>query len=137
MPLMCICRVALEFLREIRLKAQTDLDASRDQGACVFGLGVVFVDEAAALSTTSLNPENNIEEISSIVLSESEKRLPLHIAKLQDLFVDEDSLSSPGEPAVFTCRLRLWNGCLALNRYTCRCKSNLKDGCSSCDFDFE
>jgi len=94
---MCICRVALEFLREIRLKAQTDLDASRDQGERVFRLGVVFVDEAAALSAAPRNSEHDIEEIRSIVLSESERRLPLHIAKLQDLFVERHSLSSPGE----------------------------------------
>jgi hypothetical protein len=95
--LICICRVALEFLREIRLKAQTDLDASREQGTRVFGLGVVFVDEAAALSAISLNSEHNIEEISSIVLSESERPVPLHIAKLQDVFEDKDIRSSPGE----------------------------------------
>jgi hypothetical protein len=79
------------------LKAQTDLDASREQGTRVFGLGVVFVDEAAALSAISLNSEHNIEEISSIVLSESERPVPLHIAKLQDVFEDKDIRSSLGE----------------------------------------
>ncbi|KAG0618110.1 hypothetical protein M758_4G039800 [Ceratodon purpureus] len=34
--LVCNCRVALKFLREIRLKAQTDLDASRDHGRVFF-----------------------------------------------------------------------------------------------------
>lgn len=86
-------RVGLEFLREIRLKAQTDLDASRDKGTRVFGLGVVYVDETAASSATS---ENNIDEISSIVFSESERRIPFHVGKLQDLFVENGSLSSSG-----------------------------------------
>ena len=94
--LFCNCRVALEFLREIRLKAQTDLDASRDQGTRVFGLGVVFVDEAGAQSS-SQNSEHNVEEISSIVLSENERPVPLHIVKLQDVFEDKDLRSSPGE----------------------------------------
>lgn len=76
------------------MKAQTDLDASRDHGTRVFGLGVVFVDESAA---SSLNTERNIEEISSIVLSESERAVPLHIAKLQGVFEDESLRSSPGE----------------------------------------
>ncbi|KAG0585648.1 hypothetical protein KC19_2G027500 [Ceratodon purpureus] len=88
-------RVALEFLREIRLKAQTDLDASRDQGTRVFGLGVVFVDEAGAQSS-SQNSEHNVEEISSIVVSENERPVPLHIVKLQDVFEDKDLRSSPG-----------------------------------------
>lgn len=92
-----MCRVALEFLREIRLKAQTDLDASRDKGTRVFGLGVVYVDETAASSATS---ENNINEISSIVFSESERRISFHVEKLQDLFGENDFLSSSGEHSV-------------------------------------
>lgn len=94
--LICICRVALEFLREIRLRQQTDLDASRGQGTRVFGLGVVFVDEAAAWSGPSLDLEHTIEEISSIILTESERPVPLHIAKLQDVFEAEGLRSSVG-----------------------------------------
>ena len=105
--MICVCRVALEFLREIRLKAQTDLDASRDQGTRVFGLGVIFVDEAAALPASSPNHEHNIDEISSIVLSESERAVPLHIAKLQDVFEDKEFRSSPGES--YQCEVKLWN----------------------------
>ncbi|XP_024395576.1 cytoplasmic tRNA 2-thiolation protein 2 isoform X2 [Physcomitrium patens] len=89
-------RVALEFLREIRLRQQTDLDASRGQGTRVFGLGVVFVDEAAAWSGPSLDLEHTIEEISSIILTESERPVPLHIAKLQDVFEAEGLRSSVG-----------------------------------------
>jgi hypothetical protein len=74
-----------------------DLDACREQGTHVFGLSVVFVDEAIALSATSLNSKHNIEEINSIVVFESERSIPLHIAKLQDVFEDKDIRSSPGE----------------------------------------
>ena len=95
-----LCRVALEFLREIRLKAQTDMDASREQGQSVFGLGVVFVNEATAKNVTRSEAQCMVDEITSIVSSDDERPLPLHIAGLQDVFNDDDLCTATGEKII-------------------------------------
>jgi hypothetical protein len=84
-------RVALEFLREIRSKAQSDKDASRDQrsGLTVFGLGVVFVNEAAVLQVSSADAQLVEDKISSIVCTGSPRLETLHIARLEDVFKNE------------------------------------------------
>jgi hypothetical protein len=86
-----LCRVALEFLREIRSKAQSDKDASRDQrsGLTVFGLGVVFVNEAAVLQVSSADAQLVEDKISSIVCTGSPRLETLHIARLEDVFKNE------------------------------------------------
>lgn len=92
-----LCRVALEFLCEIRLKAQMDMDASREQGQSVFGLGVVFVNEATAKNVTRMEAQCLIDEITSIVSSDDERPLPLHIVGLQDVFNNDDLRTATGE----------------------------------------
>lgn len=79
--------MALEFLREIRLKAQTNTDASREQGLPVFGLGVVFVSEANVTCISSSEAQHEIDKIASIISSKEQRLLPLHIARLQDVFL--------------------------------------------------
>ncbi|CAK9279109.1 unnamed protein product [Sphagnum jensenii] len=84
-------RVALEFLREIRSKAQSDKDASRDHrsGLTVFGLGVVFVNEATVLQVSSADAQLVEDKISSIVCTGSPRLETLHIARLEDVFKNE------------------------------------------------
>jgi hypothetical protein len=86
-----LCRVALEFLREIRSKAQSDKDASRDHrsGLTVFGLGVVFVNEATVLQVSSADAQLVEDKISSIVCTGSPRLETLHIARLEDVFKNE------------------------------------------------
>jgi hypothetical protein len=67
------------------------MDASRDQrsGLTVFGLGVVFVNEAAVLQVSSADAQLVEDEISSIVCTGSPRLETLHIARLEDVFKNE------------------------------------------------
>ncbi|MCO5614652.1 hypothetical protein L7F22_068936 [Adiantum nelumboides] len=65
-------RVALQYLLEIREKAQRDAMHSSEGSARVFGFGVAFVDESSAIPLAPSNSEAMCQELRAIVM-EGEK----------------------------------------------------------------
>ncbi|KAI5070507.1 hypothetical protein GOP47_0014850 [Adiantum capillus-veneris] len=61
-------RVALEYLLEIREKAQRDAMHSSEGSARVFGFGVAFVNESAAIPLAAFNPKVLCQELRGIVM---------------------------------------------------------------------
>ncbi|KAL3679509.1 hypothetical protein R1sor_022465 [Riccia sorocarpa] len=77
-------RFAVEVLKEIRSKAQSDADAAKDGTIKVFGLGVVHVNEATVLNLSESEAEEAVNSI-----KEMYKGIALHIVELDCVYGTE------------------------------------------------
>ncbi|KAG6542441.1 hypothetical protein Mapa_016131 [Marchantia paleacea] len=80
-------RVAVEMLKEIRSKAQNDADAAKDHVLKVFGLGVVYIDEATVLKLPRTDAEAAVTAI-----KEMYEGIPVHVVQLESVFETESSV---------------------------------------------
>lgn len=87
--MMCVFRVALQFVHELQVKALKNYEASRDRSLPVFGVGVAFVDESAAYPALSGGMSDAIEWVRSTVLSLSPPEKDLHVVPIESVFGSE------------------------------------------------
>ncbi|KAL2613451.1 hypothetical protein R1flu_025143 [Riccia fluitans] len=94
-------RVAVEMLKEIRSKAQSDADASKDGTMKVFRLGVVYVDEATVLRLPESEAEAAVNSI-----KEMYDGIPVHTVEL-DCVYGTDGLPSDEDGDSASSKLKL------------------------------
>jgi hypothetical protein len=83
-------RAALELLKEIRLKAQSNAGAANDRGLDVFGLGAVFVDERVVLQLSPAKAQAGVNEVIDIFSEGAEEeRIPLHTVPLESIYEND------------------------------------------------
>lgn len=87
------CRVALQFVSEMQLKAQKNYDATanRDRSLPVFGVGVAFIDESEIHPVTSGVLDKAIEDIKQIVFNLPPPTKELHVASISQVYSTKTS----------------------------------------------
>ncbi|KAJ4842632.1 hypothetical protein Tsubulata_013323 [Turnera subulata] len=82
-------RVTLQFVHEMQVRAQKNLDASREKALPVFGVGVAFVEESCVSSVSSDQVDRAVEEMRVITSNLSPPMKQFHVVPIQNVYASD------------------------------------------------